>query len=84
MARPRKNPLSVTLEEKEAAINKSIAECEAEIAAIKEKISNFKADLADVMKEKEERALKELREAIAASGKSVEDWIAAVKGESDK
>ncbi len=31
------NNLPVTLEEKEAAINKSIADCEAEIAALKEK-----------------------------------------------
>lgn len=35
MARPRKNPLPITLEEREAAINKRIEDCQTEIAAFK-------------------------------------------------
>lgn len=84
MGRPRKNPIAVTLEEREAALHKSIEACQNEIAELKEKIGGFKLELADITKEKEAKYLKELQTAIADSGKTVEEWLAAVKNDKKK
>ena len=84
MARPRKNPLPVTLEEKEAVLKKNIEDCQNQIAELKEKIKASTAELDAIAKEKEAKVLKEIQDAIAASGKTVEEWIAAIKNDSDK
>ena len=69
MARPKKN---FTLEEREQIIREKIKKAEDELKAMKE-------ELAEVLKEKENAFLKELRSAIEDSGKSVSEWIAEMK-----
>ena len=68
-----KNKPALTLDEQITAAKARVADC-------KERLDAAKAELKKLEAQRDEEAMKTLMEAIAKSGKSVEDVIDLIKG----
>ena len=71
MPRGRKKQMNLTLEEQLTAVEKEIMECEEQLKKLRNKKKDLKQQIEEKMKE-------ELYSAFKASGKKMEDVIAAM------